>query len=68
MKTVYDVQQLLKQFGTIIYTGDRKADLMLMHDELRELFQANVIEPIAFQSAALVIKKEISEIEKNERF
>jgi uncharacterized protein YqgQ len=68
MKTVYDVQQLLKQFGTIIYTGDRKADLMLMHDELRELFQANVIEPIEFQLAALVIKKEIGEIEKNERF
>ncbi|MBP0724506.1 YqgQ family protein [Bacillus sp. RG28] len=68
MKTVYDVQQLLKQFGTIIYTGDRKADLMLMHDELRELFQANVIAPIEFQSAALVIKREIGEIEKNERF
>ena len=67
MKTVYDVQQLLKQFGTIIYTGDRKADLMLLHDELRELFQANVIEPTKFQSAVLVIKKEISEIEKKER-
>ena len=68
MKTVYDVQQLLKKFGTIIYTGDRKADLMLMHDELRELFQANVIEPTEFQSAALLIKREINAIEQKERY
>ncbi len=35
MLSIYDIQQLLKKFGTIIYTGDRIADLQLMQDELR---------------------------------
>ena len=30
MRTIYDVQQLLKRFGTIIYIGDRLADLELI--------------------------------------
>ncbi|HEY2421367.1 MAG TPA: YqgQ family protein, partial [Neobacillus sp.] len=35
MKTVYEIQQYLKQYGTIIYIGDRVADLELMEAELK---------------------------------
>ena len=42
MKTVYDVQQLLKKFGTIIYIGDRLADLELMEEELKQLYQSQL--------------------------
>lgn len=64
MKSVYDIQQFLKNYGTIIYTGDRLADLMLMHDELKELLLSNILEPKEFQVASLILKKEIDEIQK----
>ncbi|RLQ98233.1 YqgQ family protein [Falsibacillus albus] len=65
MKTVYDVQQFLKRYGTIIYTGDRLADLELMEMEFIDLFQAKVIDPKDFQSAILVIKQHIQKEKQN---
>lgn len=59
MKTIYDIQQLLKRFGTIIYTGDRVADLQLMDDELRELYKSQLIEPKEYQMALFLLKQEI---------
>ncbi|ENQ3079937.1 TPA: YqgQ family protein [Bacillus pseudomycoides] len=59
MKTIYDIQQLLKQFGTIIYTGNRVADLQLMGDELRELYKSQLIEPTEYQMALFLLKQEI---------
>jgi uncharacterized protein YqgQ len=59
MKTVYEIQQFLKQFGTIIYIGDRVADLELMESELKELYQSQLIEPRDFQTAILILRHEI---------
>lgn len=59
MKTVYEIQQFLKQFGTIIYIGDRVADLELMEAELNELYQAQLLDVKDFQSAKLIIRHEI---------
>ena len=39
MKTIYDIQQFLKKFGTIIYVRDRVANLELMRDEVQELYR-----------------------------
>ncbi|WP_088071102.1 YqgQ family protein [Gottfriedia luciferensis] len=64
MKSVYDIQQFLKNYGTIIYTGDRQADLMLMQDELKELFLANILDSKDLQVATLILKKEFDEIKK----
>ncbi|MEH7743814.1 YqgQ family protein, partial [Neobacillus drentensis] len=50
MKTIYDIQQFLKRFGTLIYIGDRVADLELMEMELKELYQSQLIEPREFQT------------------
>jgi uncharacterized protein YqgQ len=61
MNSLYDVQQLLKKFGTIIYTGDRLADLDLMGDELKELYQARVLEAKDYQTAVLILRKRIAE-------
>ncbi|MGO4887159.1 YqgQ family protein [Anaerobacillus sp. MEB173] len=58
MQTFYDVQQLLKQFGTIIYTGDRTNDLILMEEEIRELFEWKMIDVQQFQKAILIIRNE----------
>jgi uncharacterized protein YqgQ len=61
MNSLYDVQQLLKKYGTIIYTGDRLADLDLMGDELKELYQARLLETKDYQTAVLILRKRIAE-------
>lgn len=66
MVSIYDIQQLLKKFGTIIYTGDRIADLQLMQDELRELNQSQLIDLQDYQTALFLLKQEIQkELNKN---
>lgn len=35
METLYDVQQLLKQFGVYVYVGKRIYDIELMQIELK---------------------------------
>jgi len=66
MVSIYDIQQLLKKFGTIIYTGDRIVDLQLMQDELRELNQSQLIDPQDYQTALFLLKQEIQkELNKN---
>ena len=66
MVSIYDIQQLLKKFGTIIYTGDRIADLQLMQDALRELNQSQLIDPQDYQTALFLLKQEIQkELNKN---
>jgi uncharacterized protein YqgQ len=63
MKTIYEIQQFLKQFGTIIYVGDRVADLELMESELKELYQSQLVETREFQTALLILRHEI-QVEK----
>jgi uncharacterized protein YqgQ len=67
MKTMKDIYDLLKQYGTYIYTRDRIGDLVLMEDEIRELFKARVIDTKDFQMALLLIRQEASKIEMKER-
>ncbi|MED1205136.1 YqgQ family protein [Heyndrickxia acidicola] len=66
MRTLYDVQQLLKRFGIIIYLGDRIADLELMEWELKEMYQSNMIDIMDYQKARLIIRNEIQK-EKDKR-
>ncbi|MEK5441836.1 YqgQ family protein [Fredinandcohnia sp. FSL W7-1320] len=59
MKTIYDIQQFLKKFGTIIYVGDRVADLELMETEIQELYNSQLIETKDYQSAIFLLRQEI---------
>ncbi len=59
MQTIYDVRQLLKRFGTIIYVGDRLGDLQLMEAELKELYGTRLIDIKDYQMAMLLIRQEI---------
>ncbi|RNF41053.1 YqgQ family protein [Planococcus salinus] len=56
MKNLFDVMQLLKKYGTVIYTGDKQADLEMMEDEIRELYQLQFITAKEFASALLIIR------------
>jgi uncharacterized protein YqgQ len=58
IQTIQDIRGFLKSFGTFIYTGDPLADLELMEEECRELFEFNVMESLDFQMAILLIKQE----------
>lgn len=66
MKTVYDVRQLLKRFGTIVYLGDRLAELELMEMELKELYISKLIHLKEYQEAMLVLHQAILD-EKNKK-
>jgi len=66
VKTVYDVQQLLKRFGIFIYVGDRIADLELMEIELNELYEQRFISTNDYQIAVLILRKEKRRIKEGD--
>lgn len=65
MKTIYDIQQFLKKYGTIIYIGDREADLELMAAELTELYDSQLIDVKDYQSSILILRTEIQILKEN---
>lgn len=65
VRTIYDIQQLLKQFGGFIYIGDRVSDLELMEDEVRELYKSQLIDSKDYQMALLLLRQEKSMLQKN---
>lgn len=67
MRTMYDVMQLLKRYGTYIYTTDRISDLLLMEDEIRELYQSQVLEMQDFQMAILLLRQEKSKLNRGNK-
>ena len=66
MNTIYDVQQLLKRFGTFIYVGDRLADWELMEEEVKEIYKSQLIDVKEFQMAMMLLRREIA-IERDKR-
>ncbi len=64
MRSIYDVQQLLKKYGTFIYTGDRTGDLKMMDIEINELYKWQFITADEYTQATLCIRKELSQIGK----
>ena len=58
MKTLYDVQQLLKKFGVYVYVGKRIWDIELMAIEIDHLYQAGVIDPKMYARVKLVLSHE----------
>ena len=58
MKTLYDVQQLLKRFGTIIYVGKREWDIELMDQEIKDLHDTHLIDTKTYRDARLILASE----------
>ncbi len=57
-RTLYDVQQLLKEFNVFVYVGKRLYDIELMAIELDHLYQAGVIDKQTYMKAKIVLRKE----------
>ncbi|MDE5413960.1 MAG: YqgQ family protein [Bacillaceae bacterium] len=64
MRTFYDVQQLLKKYGTFIYTKNRHVDAIMMEEEIREMYEFGMLDKQLFQEALLILKKEQREEQK----
>jgi uncharacterized protein YqgQ len=67
MKNFYDVQQLLKKFGAIIYLGNRLDDIDMMEEEIKELYRANMIELDIFKTVLIVLSQERQKELKNRK-
>ncbi|GEO78266.1 YqgQ family protein [Companilactobacillus mindensis] len=66
-RTLYDVQQLLKRYGTFIHLGKRLWDIELMFIEVKRLYEDKMIDKKTFISAQMVLKREHRIEEKKEK-
>lgn len=62
-----DIYDLLKTYGTYIYTLDRLGDLALMEDEIRELYKANVLDSKDYQMALLILRQEATRLQMEQK-
>mgnify|MGYP006340038557 FL=1 len=58
MKTLYDVQQLLKQFGIVVYLGKRLYDIEMMKIELEALYQNGLVDKDSYLAAEMILRRE----------
>lgn len=58
MKTLYDVQQLLKRFGIIVYLGKRLYDIEMMGIELKHLYDSGLVSREDYLLAELILRQE----------
>ena len=58
MKTLYDVQQLLKQFGVVVYLGKRLYDIEMMKIELEALYKSALIDKENYRIAEMILRRE----------
>ncbi|KRL68361.1 YqgQ family protein [Companilactobacillus versmoldensis] len=65
-RTLYDVQQLLKRFGTYVHLGKRLWDIELMSIELKNIYHNQMIDKQTFINAQMVLKSEHRKEEKKE--
>ena len=66
-RTLYDVQQLLKEFNVFVYVGKRLYDIELMAIELDNLYQSGVVYRSTYMKAKIVLRKEHREELKREQ-
>ncbi|TDM02909.1 DUF910 family protein [Macrococcus hajekii] len=57
MQTFYDVQQLLKKFGLIIYFKDELNTIEMMNQELKDLHRSGLISNEEFMQARLILNQ-----------
>ena len=58
MKTLYDVQRLLKQFGIYVYLGKRLYDIEMKKIELERLYDNGLISKSDYLHAELILRRE----------
>ncbi|MDA7026947.1 YqgQ family protein [Bacillus sp. CLL-7-23] len=64
MKTAYDVQLFLKQFGCYVYFGDRQLELEFMMDELKEMYHSSLIDKEKWVLSMSILQNELTKIQR----
>ncbi|WP_018923773.1 YqgQ family protein [Salsuginibacillus kocurii] len=57
METMRDVRELLKTYGTFVYTKDKNVDSDLMELELEELKNYGLLDQETYLKARVIIQK-----------
>ncbi|MFD2370761.1 YqgQ family protein [Brevibacillus sp. GCM10020057] len=52
----FDLKAFLHRFGLFVYTGDPEGDLLLIEDEIREMYELNVIDREEFLEAMSAVR------------
>lgn len=58
MKTLYDVQQLLKRYGIFVYMGNRLYEMEMMKLELEQIYQMGLLDQKDYIEAVMVLRRE----------
>lgn len=58
MKTLYDVQQLLKKYGVLVHVGKRIWDIELMALELDNIYHTNLLDKQDYLVAKMILARE----------
>ena len=58
MKTLYDVQQLLKKYGVLVHVGKRIWDIELMALELDNIYHTNLLDKHDYLVAKMILARE----------
>ncbi len=58
MKTLYDVQQLLKSFGIYVYLGKRLYDIEMMKIELERIYDNGLLSKSDYLQSELILRRE----------
>ncbi|GKQ42537.1 hypothetical protein RD055328_04600 [Companilactobacillus sp. RD055328] len=58
MRTLYDVQQFLKGYGTFVHVGKRLWDIEVMSMELKKMYEQGIVQKDEYIEAQLILKKE----------
>ncbi|CAJ1001644.1 MULTISPECIES: YqgQ family protein [Bacillales] len=53
----FDLNAFLQRYGLFIYTGDPEGDLLLIEDEIRELYQLGIIDKEEMVQALAALRK-----------
>lgn len=58
-KDSFDINEFLRRFGILIYTGDPEGDLLLIEDELREMRRLGMIDNEEYLQALAALKERV---------
>jgi uncharacterized protein YqgQ len=65
MNSWFDVQQRMKNFGIIAYTGNRLDDIALVEIELDDMVEAQWIDREEFLKILMILRRERQKIESS---
>ncbi|MBE3554661.1 MAG: DUF910 family protein [Thermicanus sp.] len=65
IRNMVDVRKFLGRYGYFIYTGEPLGDLEMIKDEVKEMFQAHILDKEDYIRLMKVIAREEEALKKN---